>query len=110
MDCSTPIDAAILMDHWLALLSSSDEEAVEEHLLACDPCGDRLREVIALAEGLVDKVLVLCPSLTIEDGLRESSTRPTQLYQHTPAEQHARQAVARRSQRMRWWPVWQRKA
>ena len=27
--------------------------------------------VIALAEGLVDKVLVLCPSLTIEDGLRE---------------------------------------
>ena len=26
---------------------------------------------IALAEGLVDKVLVLCPSLTIEDGLRE---------------------------------------
>jgi hypothetical protein len=52
MDCSTPIDAAILMDHWLALLPSSDEEAVEEHLLACDPCGDRLREVIALAEGL----------------------------------------------------------
>ena len=26
---------------------------------------------MALAEGLVDKVLVLCPSLTIEDGLRE---------------------------------------
>src|SRR6267378_2148370 len=26
---------------------------------------------IVLAEGLVDKVLVLCPSLTIEDGLRE---------------------------------------
>ena len=26
---------------------------------------------VALAEGLVDKVLVLCPSLTIEDGLRE---------------------------------------
>ena len=26
---------------------------------------------IALAEGLVDKVLVLCPSLTIEEGLRE---------------------------------------
>jgi len=26
---------------------------------------------IALAEGFVDKVLVLCPSLTIEDGLRE---------------------------------------
>ena len=31
--------------------------------------------VIALAEGLVDKVLVLCPSLTIEDGLREKFSR-----------------------------------
>jgi hypothetical protein len=52
MDCSNPIDAAILIDYWLALLPSSDEEAVEEHLLVCDQCGDRLREVIALAEGL----------------------------------------------------------
>jgi len=52
MDCSNPFDAAILMDYWLALLPSSDEEAVEEHLLACDQCGDRLREVIALSEGL----------------------------------------------------------
>ncbi|NLZ19665.1 MAG: DEAD/DEAH box helicase family protein [Bacteroidales bacterium] len=30
--------------------------------------------VIALAEGLVDRVLVLCPSLTIEDGLLEKFT------------------------------------
>jgi type III restriction enzyme len=30
---------------------------------------------IALAEGLVDKVLVLCPSVTIEDGLREKFSR-----------------------------------
>jgi hypothetical protein len=52
MDCSNPIDAAILMDYWLALLWSSDEEAVEEHVLVCDRCGDRLREVIALSEGL----------------------------------------------------------
>jgi hypothetical protein len=39
------------MDYWLAL-SSPDDEAVETHLLMCDECGDRLREVIALAEGL----------------------------------------------------------
>ena len=30
----------------------AEEEAVEEHLLECDRCGARLREVIALAEGL----------------------------------------------------------
>jgi hypothetical protein len=40
------------MDYWLATLPSADEQNVEAHLMACDDCGDRLREVIALAEGL----------------------------------------------------------
>jgi hypothetical protein len=50
--CSNPIDAAVLADYWLAALANSDEEAVEQHLLECDRCGARLREVIALAEGV----------------------------------------------------------
>jgi len=50
--CAEPIDPAILMDYWLARLDSSDEEPVEIHLLECDFCGRRLREVIELAEGL----------------------------------------------------------
>ena len=53
-NCSNPIDAAILADYWIATLSSSEEEAVEKHLLDCDRCGERLREVIALAEGVRD--------------------------------------------------------
>jgi hypothetical protein len=40
------------MDYWLGILQSSDEDPIEEHLMGCDPCGDRLREVIALAESL----------------------------------------------------------
>ena len=40
------------MDYWLAALPSADEDAVEAHLLTCDECGDRLREAIAMAEGL----------------------------------------------------------
>jgi hypothetical protein len=51
-DCSNPLDATVLMDYWLGALPSPDEETVEEHLLACDQCGDQLREVIALSEGL----------------------------------------------------------
>jgi hypothetical protein len=51
-DCSQPIEAAVLMDYWLAALPSPAEEAVDEHLLTCDRCGDRLREAIALAESL----------------------------------------------------------
>jgi hypothetical protein len=50
--CSSPIDAAVLMDYWLAALPPAAEEAVEEHLLACDECGDRLREAIDLSESL----------------------------------------------------------
>jgi hypothetical protein len=52
MNCSNPIDAAVLADYWLALLAEADEEAVELHLLECDRCGARLREVIALGEGV----------------------------------------------------------
>ncbi len=52
MNCANPIEAAVLADYWLAALAKPEEEAVEEHLLDCDRCGARLREVIALAEGL----------------------------------------------------------
>lgn len=50
--CAQPIEAAVLMDYWLAALPPADEAAVEEHLMSCDRCGDRLREAIALAESL----------------------------------------------------------
>lgn len=52
MSCSNPLDAAVLADYWLAALAGPEEDAVEEHLLACDECGARLRESIALAEGI----------------------------------------------------------
>lgn len=52
MNCFNPIDAAVLADYWLAALVQPEEEAVEEHLFTCDECGARLREVIALAEGV----------------------------------------------------------
>ncbi len=52
MNCSRPIDTAVLTDYWLALLAQPEEDAVEEHLLGCDPCGARLREVIAIVEGI----------------------------------------------------------
>jgi hypothetical protein len=52
MNCINPIDAAVLADYWLAALTKPEEEAAEEHLFTCDECGARLREVIALAEGV----------------------------------------------------------
>jgi len=52
MNCADPVDAALLTDYWLGTLAGSEEEAVELHLLDCDDCGGRLREVMALAEGV----------------------------------------------------------
>jgi len=50
--CSCPLDAAFLADYWLAALPQPEEEAVEEHLFGCEQCGARLREMIALTEGV----------------------------------------------------------
>jgi hypothetical protein len=52
MNCTNPIDAAVLADYWLVALAKPEEEAVEEHLFMCDECGARLREIIALEEGI----------------------------------------------------------
>jgi hypothetical protein len=52
MSCANPIDAAVLADYWLAALAGPEEESVEEHLFACDECGARLRDTIALADGI----------------------------------------------------------
>jgi hypothetical protein len=52
VDCTQPIDAATLMDYWLGILPSTEEDPIEEHLMGCDRCGDQLREAIALADSL----------------------------------------------------------
>lgn len=54
MTCPTPLDSAVLADYWLATLTPAEEESIEEHLFACDECGARLREVIALADSIRD--------------------------------------------------------
>jgi hypothetical protein len=67
VSCSNPIDAAVLADYWLAALASPEEEAVEEHLFECDRCGGRLREVIALAEGVRNLAREGCLRMVVSD-------------------------------------------
>jgi hypothetical protein len=52
VECSKPIGPPALLDYWLALLPAAEADAVEGHLFECDGCGDRLREVVDLSEGL----------------------------------------------------------
>jgi hypothetical protein len=66
-NCSDPIDSAVLADYWLALLAPPEEEAVEEHLLSCDQCGARLREVVALADGVGQLAREGCLRMIVSD-------------------------------------------
>jgi hypothetical protein len=53
-NCANPIEADVLLDYWLATLPPPAEEAVEEHLLTCDRCGDQLREMrVVVSDGFV---------------------------------------------------------
>ena len=46
------MDAAVLLDYWMDTLDAAAAARVEEHLFACDACGDRLRQVAALFDSL----------------------------------------------------------
>jgi hypothetical protein len=85
MGCSRPIDVTLLTDYWLRTLAVADETAVEEHLLGCDRCGTRLREVMALAEGVRRLAREGCLRMVVsdaflqraaEDGLRVREYAP----------------------------------
>jgi len=49
--CARPIGLAALLDYWLDRERPPDD-AVEEHLLACDSCSGRLRELVSLGDGV----------------------------------------------------------
>jgi hypothetical protein len=74
MSCSTPIDAAVLADYWLAALAKPEEGAVEEHLFTCDECGARLRELIALAEGVHQLAREGSLSMVVSDAFLKRAT------------------------------------
>ena len=50
--CAHPIDGTALLDYWMDALDVAAAADVEVHLLACDACGNRLRQIEALLENL----------------------------------------------------------
>jgi len=85
INCSNPIDPAVLADYWLALLSPPEEEAVEEHLLACDQCGARLREVIALADGVGQLAREGCLRMIVSDTyLKRAAEKGLRVREYAP--------------------------
>jgi hypothetical protein len=52
MSSGNHLEMARLLEYWLGELDAEAESLAEDHLFACDDCGARLDEVIALASGI----------------------------------------------------------
>ena len=50
--CDAPIAFATLVEYWLDELDDAAETHVDEHLLGCGECSDRLNELVGLARGI----------------------------------------------------------
>jgi len=86
MTCPNPLDAVTLADYWLGQLPQPEEDAVDEHLFSCDACGDRLREVIALAEGLRSLAREGSLRMIVSDAfLQRATAEGLRVRQYTPA-------------------------
>ncbi len=50
--CTTSPSLATLLAYWLGELEAAAENEVEDHLFSCAECSARLRELVALGEGI----------------------------------------------------------
>lgn len=50
--CDRLLPLRDLVDYWFEELSPPDAERIEEHLFECDACGERLRALAALGDGV----------------------------------------------------------
>ena len=50
--CDEPLPLPVLAGYWFGELPAADADRVEEHLFACDGCGDRVRAFLALGDGV----------------------------------------------------------
>jgi hypothetical protein len=69
LPCTTPIETTVLADYWINELTASEIEVVEEHLFRCDACGERLRELVTMMEGICELVRQGNLSMVLSEGI-----------------------------------------
>jgi hypothetical protein len=50
--CPQPLELPVPVDYWFGDLEEEDQDRVEEHLLGCDECGENLRQLVGIGEGV----------------------------------------------------------
>jgi len=50
--CPEPLELAVVADYWFGELPEPDRDRVEEHLLDCAACSARLRDLVAMEDGV----------------------------------------------------------
>jgi len=51
-NCIAPIPFAALVDYWCGELPRNEDERIEEHLLGCAQCSERLGDLVRLGAGI----------------------------------------------------------
>ena len=106
MTCANPLDAAVLADYWLALLDIPTEESVEQHLLGCDLCGHRLRDVLGLVEGVRDLARTGSLRMVVSDVFLERAAQGgLQVREYAPPRAAACSAPSA-PRTTSWWDAW----
>ncbi|HET9763496.1 MAG TPA: hypothetical protein VFR50_08270 [Casimicrobiaceae bacterium] len=49
--CAQPIADSALVEYWLGELDATGEARIDEHVLGCVQCSERLAQIVALADG-----------------------------------------------------------
>lgn len=50
--CAAPLTLPVLLEYWFGELAPDREQPMEEHLLACNHCANRLREIVNLGSAI----------------------------------------------------------
>jgi anti-sigma factor RsiW len=50
--CTTPIEDQSLLEYWLGELDEAAEARIDEHVLGCADCSERLADIVAMADGI----------------------------------------------------------
>ncbi|HEY7377488.1 MAG TPA: hypothetical protein VH542_02270, partial [Steroidobacteraceae bacterium] len=73
--CDAPIADERLLGYWLGEVAGVEENALDEHLLGCDNCSERLRKLADLGAGVRAIVARGGVQAVITDGLLECLAR-----------------------------------